>query len=126
MALLGLLVLLGLVLEDDDLLALAVLDHVGLNAGAGDGGLADLGEDVLCAALTSAIRLIETTVNDVLAVGAAVKVKEEKALISLKLPGDMGEENEAVCQALLAGLMVYLAQLAEEYPENLSVLDMEV
>ena len=82
--------------------------------------------DILCAALTSAIRLVETTVNDVLAVGAAVKVREEKALISLKLPGDMGEENEAVCQALLAGLMVYLAQLAEEYPENLSVLDMEV
>ena len=61
-----------------------------------------------------------------LAVGAAVKVKEEKALISLKLPGDMGKENEDVCQALLAGLMVYLSQLAEEYPENLTVLDMEV
>lgn len=82
--------------------------------------------DPLCAALTASIRLLETTVNDVLAVGAAVKVKEEKALISLKLPGDMGQENEAVCQALLAGLMVYLAQLAEEYPENLTVLDMEV
>ena len=92
----------------------------------GHAALADAGEDVLCAALTSAIRLIETTVNDVLAVGAAVKVKEEKALISLKLPGDMGEENEVVCQALLAGVMVYLAQLSEEYPENLTVLDTEV
>ena len=92
----------------------------------GHAALADAGEDVLCAALTSAIRLIETTVNDVLAVGAAVKVREEKALISLKLPGDMGKESEDTCQALLAGLMVYLAQLSEEYPENLSVLDMEV
>ena len=92
----------------------------------GHAALADAGEDVLCAALTSAIRLIETTVNDVLAVGAAVKVKEEKALISLKLPGDMGADNETACQALLAGLMVYLTDLAGEYPENLTVLDTEV
>ncbi len=93
----------------------------------GHAGLAPAGEpDVLCAALSAAITLVETTVNDVLAVGAAVKVREEKALISLKLPGDMGEENEAVCQTLLAGLMVYLTDLAGQYPENLSVLDMEV
>ena len=82
--------------------------------------------DPLCAALSAAINILETTVNDVLAVGAAVKVREEKALISLKLPGDMGRESEDTCQALLAGLMVYLSQLAEEYPENLTVLDMEV
>ena len=93
----------------------------------GHAALAAPGEaDVLCAALSAAINILETTVNDVLAVGAAVKVREEKALISLKLPGDMGQENEAVCQALLAGVMVYLAQLSEEYPENLTVLDMEV
>ncbi len=93
----------------------------------GHAALAPAGEpDILCAALSAAITLVETTVNDVLAVGAAVKVREEKALISLKLPGDMGEENEAVCQALLAGLMVYLTDLAGQYPENLSVLDMEV
>lgn len=93
---------------------------------SGHAGLAQEGADILCAALTSAIRLLETTVNDVLAVGAAVKVKEDKGLISLKLPGDMGAENEDVCQALLSGLMLYLSDLAGEYPNNLSVLDMEV
>ncbi len=93
----------------------------------GHAALAPQGEpDVLCAALTSAIRLVETTVNDVLAVGAAVKVREDRALISLKLPGDMGEENEALCQSLLTGMMLYLSDLAGEYPENLTVLDMEV
>ena len=69
---------------------------------------------------------METTVNDVLAVGAAVKTREADAYVSLKLPGDMGQENEALCQALLAGLMVHCATLAEEYPDNLSVIDMEV
>lgn len=82
--------------------------------------------DILCAALTSAIRLVETTVNDVLGLGAATKVREEEGYISLKLPGDMGAENEALCQTLLTGLMVHCAELAEEYPENLSVIDMEV
>ncbi len=92
----------------------------------GHAGLAPQGADVLCAALTSAVRLTESTVNDVLGVGAAVKVRERDAGVSLKLPGDMGEANEAVCQAVLAGLMVYLTDLAGEYPENLTVLDMEV
>ncbi len=93
----------------------------------GHAGLVPAGEpDVLCAALTSAVRLLETTVNDVLGVGAAVKVREEDGYVSLKLPGDMGRDNEALCQNLLAGAMVYFAQLAEEYPENLSVIDMEV
>ena len=92
----------------------------------GHSGLAEAGSDILCAALTSALRFLEATVNDVLAVGAAVKVKEASATISLKLPGDMGEENEATCQALMAGLMSYLTDLSGEYPQNLTVLDMEV
>ena len=93
----------------------------------GHAGLVPPGEpDILCAALTSAIRLVEATVNDVLGVGAAVKTREEDAYVSLKLPGDMGQENEALCQALFAGLMVHCATLAEEYPEHLSVIDMEV
>ena len=92
----------------------------------GHAGLADEGQDVLCAALSAAIELLEVTVNDVLAVGAATKVKKDSADISLKLPGGMGQEAEDTCQALMAGLMLYLTHLAEEYPENLTVLDMEV
>ncbi len=91
---------------------------------SGHSGLAPEGQDILCAALTSAIRLVETTVNDVLGAGAAVKVKD--TTVSLKLPGDLGQESETACQSILAGLMVYLSDLAGEYPENLTVLDMEV
>ena len=92
----------------------------------GHGGLADPGEDVLCAAVTSAVRLAECTVNDVLELEAAVKVKEKDASISLKLPGGLGQTNESTCQTLLTALMVYCVQLHEEYPENIIVLDMEV
>ena len=92
----------------------------------GHSGLADPGEDVLCAAVTSAVRLAECAVNDVLGLEAAVKVKEKDASISLKLPGGLGQTNESTCQTLLTAMMVYFTSLHEEYPDNIIVLDMEV
>ena len=89
----------------------------------GHSGLADEGEDVLCAAVTSAVRLTECAVNDVLGLEASVKVKEDKALISLKLPGGLSQQNESTCQSLLTALMLYLSQLHEEYPENIIVME---
>ena len=89
----------------------------------GHSGLANEGEDILCAAVTSAVRLVECAVNDVLGLEASVKVKKEQALISLKLPGGLGQTNESTCQTLLTGLMVYLSQLQEEYPENIIVME---
>ncbi len=89
----------------------------------GHSGLAEEGEDVLCAAVTSAVRLTECAVNDVLGLEAGVKVKAEKALISLKLPGGLGQTNESTCQTLLTALMLYLSQLHEEYPENIIVME---
>ena len=54
----------------------------------GHSGYAPQGEDIVCAALTSAIRLTECAVNDVLGLEAAVKVRDRDASISLKLPKD--------------------------------------
>ena len=89
----------------------------------GHSGLAPQGEDILCAAVTSAVRLAECAVNDVLGLEASVKVKEKEASIALKLPKGLSGENDAVCQTLLAALMVHFASLHEEYPENLTVLE---
>ena len=89
----------------------------------GHSGLAEAGTDVLCAAVTSAVRLTECAVNDVLGLEASVKVRPEKALISLKLPGGLSQQNESTCQTLLTGLMVYLTQLCEEYPDNIIVME---
>ena len=89
----------------------------------GHSGLADEGEDVLCAAVTSAVRLTECAVNDVLGLEASVKVKPEKALISLRLPGGLSQQNESTCQTLLTGLMLYLTQLTEEYPDHIIVME---
>ena len=89
----------------------------------GHSGYADEGSDIVCAAVTSAVRLCECAINDVLGLEASVKVRQKDASISLKLPGSLGQTNESTCQALLTALMVYLAELHEEYPENISVLE---
>ena len=89
----------------------------------GHSGYAPEGEDIVCAAVTSAVRLIECAVNDVLGLEAAVKVREQDASISLKLPNGLGQTNESTCQTLMAALMVHFVQLAEEYPDNLTVLE---
>ncbi len=89
----------------------------------GHSGYAPQGEDIVCAALTSAVRLTECAVNDVLGLEASVKVRDKDASISLKLPNGMGQANEKTCQTLLEALMVHCVQLAEEYPENITVME---
>lgn len=88
----------------------------------GHSGYAEAGADIVCAAVSAAVGLTECTINEVLGLGAPVKVREETARISLKLPAGLSEENEHTCQDLLTGMMVYLQAMAEQYPEYLIVL----
>ena len=92
---------------------------------SGHSGYAGEGADIVCAAVTSAVRLTECVVNDVMGLSAAVKVDERTAALSLHLPGSLGQAAEDTCQNLLTGLMVYLSELHNEYPENIEVLEAE-
>mgnify|MGYP000403384700 CR=1 FL=1 len=89
----------------------------------GHSGWGREGEDIVCAAVTSAIRLVEATVNDVLGLAASVKVRESDASISFRLPGGLAPTAESTCQALMTGLMVYFAELHDEFPDNIEVLE---
>ena len=89
----------------------------------GHSGYAPEGEDIVCAAVTSAVRLVECAVNDVLGLEASVKVRQKDASITLKLPANLGQTHESTCQPLLAALMVHFVQLAEEYPDHITVLE---
>ena len=89
----------------------------------GHSGYSEAGSDIVCAAITSAIRLVDATVNTVMGLCASVKVNEEDAAISLRLPGGLAPTAESTCQNLLTGLMVYLAELHDEYPDNIEVME---
>ena len=95
---------------------------IGFDA-VGHSGYGEAGEDIVCAAITSAVRLVNATINDVMGLCASVKVDDKSGAISLRLPGGLSQTAEATCQALLTGLMVYLAELHDEYPENVEVME---
>ena len=89
----------------------------------GHSGYAPEGEDIVCAAITSAVRLTECAVNDVLGLAASVKVHERSGSIEFRLPGGLSAAAESTCQSLLAGLMLYFTELHDEYPENIEVME---
>ncbi|MCI9391815.1 MAG: ribosomal-processing cysteine protease Prp [Oscillospiraceae bacterium] len=91
----------------------------------GHSGYAAEGGDIVCAAVTSTVRLVECIVNDVMGLCASVKINEKTALISLRLPGSLGQAAEDTCQTLLTGMMVYLSELHGEYPQYIEVLEAE-
>ena len=55
----------------------------------GHSGYAEAGSDIVCAAITSAVRLVDATVNDVLGLAASVKVHERSGSIEFRLPGGL-------------------------------------
>ncbi len=88
---------------------------------SGHSGYAEAGSDIVCAAISAAVSLTEATVNDVCGGKAKVRVKEQDARITLTLPVSCDEED--TIQAVLAGLMLYLVDLRDQYPDYLEVLE---
>ena len=52
----------------------------------GHSGYAEEGADIVCAAVTTAIRMAECTINDVCGSRAKTRVNDEEARITLHLP----------------------------------------
>ena len=88
---------------------------------SGHSGYAEAGKDVVCAAISAIVTMAEATINDVCGAKAKVRVKEEDARITLTLPASCDEEESV--QAVLAGLLLYLCNLRDEYPDYIEVLE---
>jgi len=88
---------------------------------SGHSGYAESGADIVCAAISAAVAMAECTINDVCGSKAKVRVKDADARITLTLPATC-EEEESV-QAVLAGLMLYLISLRDEYSDYIEVLE---
>lgn len=88
----------------------------------GHSGYAEEGADIICASISSAVNLVNATVNDVLGLAAAVNMEPESGYLAFHLPGGLSETDEATCQNLLTGMMVYLTDLHQVYPDFVEVL----
>ena len=88
---------------------------------SGHSGYAEAGQDIVCAAVSAVVSMAEATINDVCGAKAKVRVKDEDARVTLTLPVSCDEE-EAV-QAVLAGMMLTLCSIRDNYPDYIEVLE---
>ena len=89
---------------------------------SGHSGYAEAGSDIVCAAVSAVVTMAEATINDVCGAKAKVRVKEqENARITLTLPASCDEEESV--QAILAGMMLTLCSLRDDYPDYIEVLE---
>ena len=100
-------------MEDDRITGFSVSGH---------SGYAEAGQDIVCAAVSAVVTMAEATINDVCGAKAKVRVKErENARITLTLPASCDEEESV--QAVLAGMMLTLCSMRDDYPDNIEVLE---
>ena len=88
---------------------------------SGHSGYAEAGSDIVCAAVSTAVKFAETTLSEVLGERVKTKVNEEEARITLHLPATCEDEDAA--QAVLTGMMLTLCSLRDEYPDHIEVLE---
>ena len=88
---------------------------------SGHSGYSEAGTDIVCAAISAVVSMAEATINDVCGAKAKVRVKDEGARITLMLPVSCDEEDSV--QAVLAGMMIYLCSLRDDYPDYIEVLE---
>ena len=88
---------------------------------SGHSGYSEEGSDIVCAAISAVVTMAEATINDVLGAKAKVRVKNEEARVSLTLPASCDEEDAV--QAVLAGMMLTLCSMRDDYPDFIEVLE---
>ena len=88
---------------------------------SGHSGYAEAGSDIVCAAISAVVTMAEATINDVCGAKAKVRVKDEQARVTLMLPSSCDEEDTV--QAVLAGMMITLCQMRDDYPDYIEVLE---
>ncbi len=88
---------------------------------SGHSGYAEAGADIVCAAISAIVTMAEATINEVCGAKAKVRVKEADARITLTLPASCDEEESV--QAVLAGMLLTLCNLRDQYPDYIEVLE---
>lgn len=87
----------------------------------GHSGYGARGNDIVCAAVSSACYMAANTIVDILKVNADVSV-DNIGRMSLSI-----DENDiSKCRDMLLGLKMHLIALEEQYPENINVNYTEV
>lgn len=87
---------------------------------SGHSGAGEEGNDIVCAAVSSAAYMTANTITDVVGIQASVSVKD--GYMDCKI----APEDVKVCFPLLKGLRLHLLALRQQYPQNIQIIDTEV
>lgn len=82
---------------------------------SGHAGSAPAGEDIVCAAVSSAAYMAANTVTEVLRLTPSIT--ERDGLLSLRLTGEQAD----AAQMILQGLWLHITALSEQYPDFIQV-----
>ena len=85
----------------------------------GHTGLADSGEDVVCAFISSACYLTANTITDVIKLDARASASD--GYMSLRI-----KSSPEKAQDILNGLVLHMTELQKDYPQNIKVTISEV
>lgn len=84
---------------------------------SGHSGFADAGEDIVCAAVSSAVMLAANAITDIVGEDAQVALGEDELLITLPTPP---LESSVV---FLQALHLHLTLLSEQYLQHITVME---
>ena len=86
----------------------------------GHSGYAEQGEDIVCAAISSAVIMTMNTVCEVMHIDAEVSTADGDAVMKIS-------SNDAeACKSILQGLKLHLLELSKQYGEFMKVKFTEV
>ena len=84
---------------------------------SGHAGFAVHGEDIVCAAVTSAFQFCANGITEILRVDAHVSIGSDT--VSIELP----DHASLAAKDFLRALKLHLTILCEQYPENIQIME---
>lgn len=92
----------------------------------GHSGYAPEGEDIVCAAVTSAVRYAEVLLNSILKLGVPFETDPETAFLSFSCPSQFPADGKQIgCGEIFLGFAQYMRQLSVEYPNYMKVMEVQ-
>lgn len=83
----------------------------------GHAGAGCAGNDIVCAAISSAAQMTANTITEI--IGVQAKVKQRAGMLEVGL----STEDAKRCHHVLAGLRLHLTELQRQYPHNIKIID---
>ena len=85
----------------------------------GHAGAGVRGEDIVCAAVSSAAYMTANTVTEI--IGATADITVDDGYMSVKVTDKIAD-----CQDILSGFQLHLKALQEQYPKRVHLMNTEV